>query len=146
MSRVGLRLVDKGPPEELVHVLPFYIRRRGILEPLHQVGFRVRDVALAALEERPPVLAAGRLGMYRGGLEVGFAREVDDEVEGRLEGEPGFQDAGDVVGGVDEGGRQCVEDAERRDVVQKEDACPDEDVVPARRSDHGGGGWGCKAA
>lgn len=68
---------------------------------------------------------------------MGFAWEVDDEVECRLESKPNLQYAGDVVGGMYEPGRQCIEDAERCEMVQEEDTCPNEDVVPQRRSNHG---------
>lgn len=94
-------------------------------------------MALAAREKLPPILAAKHFGMCRGSLEIGFAWEVDEEVECRLESEPSLQYAGNVVGGLDERGRQRMEDAERRDMVQEEDTCPNEDVVPDRRPDHG---------
>lgn len=94
-SRVLLSRIEKRPAEELLDIIPLDLLLRRIPEPLPQVPRRIRDVVVALLEELATVLAAGEGGMGGGGLELSSARQVDEEIKGRLEDKPFFYRPGD---------------------------------------------------
>ena len=97
-----------------------------------------------ATSEQLATLFSGDRGRMRGStLEIVLERDIDEEVESCLCGDPAFDDQRDAKGcGLQEPEERnaeddgTVENTQRGDPVQEGDAGTNEDIVPKRVSDH----------
>lgn len=131
---------QQRPLEELAHILLPHLARPGAQEPAAEIVLGMRHLVPALPEQRLALLLLQQRGMRSGGLQGAPARDVDEQPEGGLDDAPCEQEAAARGGRVLGEAVGDVEDAERGDEAEGEDAQADEEVLRERVADHGGGG------
>jgi len=132
--------VEEGPQDELLYIVPLNLFRWRTEKPPLEVCIWVSDTGVALLDEGATLRAGERGGVVGGALEVGAVWEKDEEVEEGLGDRDGFDNKRNgkprSPQAVDSDERQGVEDAERGEVVEADDAGADEDVLEAGVVNH----------
>jgi hypothetical protein len=95
IGRIGFRCVQEGPSEEILYVLTLYFTHGRVSKPFPQVSFRVRNVDVAAPEQRSAILRGESRWVSGWSLKVQMERNVNYEEESGLDSKPYLEYAGD---------------------------------------------------
>jgi len=132
--------VEEGPQDKLLDIIALDLLGRRAEEPLLEVCVCICDVRVALLEKGAALGAGEGVGVVGGALEVGAVGEEDEEVEEGLGEGDDFDGERDRIScgfeAVEVHEEERVEDAERGEVVEGDDAGADEDVLEAGVVDH----------